>query len=106
MINKSIFQGFICAKPTITVAVFGNLFQSLAGCLGRDLSEPLLHIVDEVRLSLNIARRATEAAVRLVEKNSDVVLGAVSVEYESIAGPTKVRIPFPKSLPDYLPVQD
>jgi hypothetical protein len=33
-----------------------------------------------------------------------VVLGAVSVEYESIAGPTKVRIPFPKSrLPVYLP---
>jgi dynein intermediate chain 2 len=42
--------------------------------------------------------------LRLVEKNSDVVLGAVSVEYESIAGPTKVRIPFPKSrLPVYLP---
>ena len=72
MVNKSILQRFFGAKPPVAVAVFRDLLQGLAGRLSGNLSQALLHVVNQVGLGLDITSRSTKTTVGLVQQDSRI----------------------------------
>ena len=72
MVYKSILECFICREPAVAVTVSHNLVHGLTRCLGGDLRETLLHVIDQVSLSLDVTGCSTEPTVRLVQQHSSV----------------------------------
>ena len=59
-------------EPAVAVVVLGDLLHRLAGLLGRQLGERLLHVVDQLGLDPDVGDRAAEAARGLVHHHPRV----------------------------------
>ena len=73
--DKTISNGFFRAHPEITVGVFLDLFQRLAGRSRKDLVQTLTHLDDLAGLDLDIGRLAADAAARFVQQEARIGQG-------------------------------
>ena len=72
MVNKPIRESFISGEPAVAVTIGHDFVDRLSGRFRSDLSEALLHVVDEVRLSLDVTGRSTKTTVGLVQQHPSV----------------------------------
>src|SRR6478752_2718201 len=72
VVDEAVLQRLFCAEPAVAVAIRVDLLDGLAGLGSGDLGEAALHVEDQLRLGLDVARSAAEAAVRLVQQHARV----------------------------------
>ncbi|MBG9885541.1 hypothetical protein ABE10_02845, partial [Bacillus toyonensis] len=72
VVDESVLQCLVRGEPAVAVTVLIDLLDRFAGLRGRDLGKTLLHREDELRLCLDVAGSAAEAAVRLVQEHAGV----------------------------------
>src|SRR5690625_1050379 len=62
LVDEAVFKGFIRSKPAVTVGVFSNLLNALAGLVSRDFGHDLLHVQDQFRGNAHIRCAPPDAA--------------------------------------------
>src|SRR5690606_18526923 len=65
VVDEAVLERLLGIEPAVPVAVLVDLLDGLARLGCGDLRETALHVEDELRLGLDVARRAAESAVRL-----------------------------------------